>query len=309
MSAYYNEINAFAAQWLRNLIEEDLIAPGVVDERSIEDVSPDDLREFTQCHYFAGIGIWSWALRRAGWEDTRPAWSGSCPCQPFSQAGKGAGFADERHLWPHFFYLIQKRRPPAIYGEQVASPDGLAWLDTVQTDLESQGYAFAAFDLCGAGFGSPDIRQRLFWVAYSDHARLEGRAVSGECAAECAIGAGSVVSGMEQPHGQRWERGQIPTPGGIDYGAHARWAEGKHGFIRPDENSIAGTTRPGPVNGFWRAADWLGCTDNKLRPVEPGTFPLVDGYSNRMELLRAYGNAIKAPVAIEFIQAAMECMP
>ncbi|MEY6762944.1 DNA cytosine methyltransferase, partial [Kluyvera ascorbata] len=56
MSAYYNEIDPFAAQWLRNLIASGHIAPGEVDERSIEDVTPDDLRGFTQCHFFAGIG-------------------------------------------------------------------------------------------------------------------------------------------------------------------------------------------------------------------------------------------------------------
>ena len=98
--AYYNEFNPYAAQWLRNLIDAGLIAPGDVDNRSIEDVTPADLLGYTQCHFFAGIGVWSAALRGAGWADDRPVWTGSCPCQPFSSAGKGAGFADERHLWP-----------------------------------------------------------------------------------------------------------------------------------------------------------------------------------------------------------------
>nr|WP_232357146.1 DNA cytosine methyltransferase [Burkholderia contaminans] len=88
------------------------IAPGDVDERSIEDVRPDDLRAYDQCHFFAGIGVWSHALRRAGWTDDRPVWTGSCPCQPFSAAGKGLGFDDERHLWPAWYWLIGERRPP-----------------------------------------------------------------------------------------------------------------------------------------------------------------------------------------------------
>lgn len=165
MTAYYNEINPTAAQWLRNLIAGGHIAPGVVDERSIEDVTPDELREFTQCHFFAGVGVWSYALRLAGWPDNKPVWTGSCPCQPFSQAGKGAGFDDERHLWPAFFHLISERRPNVVFGEQVASKDGLAWLDLVQTDLEATGHASGAVDLCAAGVGAPHIRQRLFWVA------------------------------------------------------------------------------------------------------------------------------------------------
>lgn len=91
MTAYYNEIDPHAAQHLRNLIDAGHIAPGVVDTRSIEDVTPNDLKGFRQCHFFAGIGGWSLALRRAGWPDDRPAWTASCPCQPFSAAGKDLG--------------------------------------------------------------------------------------------------------------------------------------------------------------------------------------------------------------------------
>ncbi|WP_220709009.1 DNA cytosine methyltransferase, partial [Citrobacter portucalensis] len=132
-AAYYNEIDPFAAQWLRNLIAGGHIAPGEVDERSIEDVTPDDLRGFTQCHFFAGIGAWSHSLRLAGWPDDKPVWTGSCPCQPFSAAGKGDGFADERHLWPHFFHLISEHRPQHVFGEQVASGNANTWFDLVQT--------------------------------------------------------------------------------------------------------------------------------------------------------------------------------
>ncbi len=114
--AWYNEISPFAAQWLRNLIAAGHIAPGDVDGRSIEEVNPDDLRDYTQCHFFAGIGVWSYALRKAGWPDDKPVWTGSCPFQPFSAAGRGGWFDDKRHLWPAFHWLISQCRPEYVFG-------------------------------------------------------------------------------------------------------------------------------------------------------------------------------------------------
>ena len=172
--AYYNEIDPYAAEWLRSLIRSGHIADGIVDERSISDVRPDELQEFTQCHFFAGIGVWSYALRAAGWEDDRPVWTGSCPCQPFSGAGNRKGMADKRHLWPHWFHLIEQCRPSTVFGEQVASKDGLGWIDLVQADMEGADYAIGAFDLCSAGFGAPHIRQRLWFVADTDDTRRQG---------------------------------------------------------------------------------------------------------------------------------------
>ena len=118
---YYNEFDPFAAAWLRELMKAGLIPEGDVDERSIVDVLPSDLKGYTRCNFFAGVGGWELALRLANWPDDAEIWTGSCPCQPFSMAGKRRGEADERHLWPVFFGLIRECRPAVVIGEQVSA--------------------------------------------------------------------------------------------------------------------------------------------------------------------------------------------
>ncbi|ENY5385912.1 DNA cytosine methyltransferase [Klebsiella pneumoniae] len=310
-SAYYNEIDPFAAQWLRNLIAAGHIAPGEVDERSIEDVTPDDLRGFTQCHFFAGIGVWSHSLRLAGWPDDRPVWTGSCPCQPFSAAGKGDGFADERHLWPHFFHLISERRPQHVFGEQVASGNANTWFDLVQADLEGVGYAFGLVPFTSAGIGAPHIRERAYWVANAGSGRYDRRtsAAGQETRAGAGIAIGVGIGGLGNANVARLEGlSGNDCPAGREGATGPAAAPGFH--LRTLE-----------VNGFWRDADWLLCRDGKWRPVEPGTFPLVNGSaarmgrvepgvarvasSNRVGRLKGYGNAINAQAAAAFIRAYM----
>ncbi|EJM3831695.1 DNA cytosine methyltransferase [Salmonella enterica subsp. enterica serovar Kiambu] len=302
-TAYYNEIDPFAAAWLRNLIDAGCIAPGVVDTRSVEEVTANDLKGFTQCHFFAGIGVWSYALRCAGWPDSRPVWTGSCPCQPFSQSGKRWGFNDPRHLWPTWCQLIKKCAPYVIFGEQVASKDGLTWFDAVQFDLEKAEYAVAVVDLCAAGFGAPHIRQRLFWVADAAYKQHQ----------EC-------LPGREESHCP--QSGRSPAeltgyclPDGLAHtnnDSSKRRLPGREDSPREVINGSAGcgSTDSGtcPVNGYWRDADWLFCRDGKWRPVKPGLKPLVNGTPGRVGQLRAYGNAIVVPVAEAFIRAYMEAV-
>ncbi len=332
MTAFYNEIDPQAAQTLRNLIDAGHIAPGVVDERSIEDVRPDELMGYEQCHFFAGVGVWSYALRRAGVPDHARVWTGSCPCQPFSTAGEGAGFADERHLWPAFFHLIEQCGPGLVLGEQVASVDADPWIDLVCADLERLGYAVGASAFPAAGVGAPHLRDRLYWVAHTPGTQLEGigpgrnpRPGRQGTAVERGGQDGWVANAAGRGFG---EFGSALVAGDVrhaDGGGHASGGVGDSECIGPQGSSYAASGarvgeartqpagagsdgRPGPVNGHWRAADWLFCRDGFWRPVEPGTFPLAYGAAERLGRLRGYGNAIVAPAATAFIEVVREAL-
>lgn len=284
--AYYNEIDPYAAQWLRNLIAGGHIAQGEVDERSIHEVQPQDIIEFLQCHFFAGIGGWSLALRIAGWPDDKPVWSGSAPCQPFSVAGKGEGASDERHLWPEFFRLIRECKPRVIFGEQVEAAINHGWLDLVQDDLEGEGYSFGAVGLPAASVGAPHIRQRLWFVADANENGLR----------ESAIG---------EFHHDEHHVESCSNPISM---ADAN-DEGLQGWGGVQE--CGGQVHPGSgcVAGFWSDAIWLPCRDGKERPAKPSIFPLAHGLPGRVGQFRAYGNAIVPQVGAEFVKAYMECRP
>lgn len=322
--AFYNENNKQAADWLRELMHEQLIPPGVVDERSIGDVSADDLRGFDQVHFCAGIGVWPYALRCAGWEDDRPVGTGSFPCQPFSAAGKGAGFADPRHIWPDGHRIIRDARQQGqrwtdcFFGEQ--APTAGAWIDLVRSDLEAIGYAFGSPDLPAAGFGGAHIRQRFYWVAdahnaerWADHAprhvgdwpsagRVQGPGDLAERSplSWLANAYGRHASAERQQRGG--EHGQQPQDGSAGWVVHTESISGRSGL----REGGALIHRVKPSDPSTNDPDWLLCADGLLRPVEAGTFPLAHEAPARLGRLRGYGNALDAEVATNFVGAFMD---
>jgi DNA (cytosine-5)-methyltransferase 1 len=317
MTTYYNENDPFAAAWLRKLMKEGLIYDGEVDERSIADVRAADLRGFTACHFFAGIGGWDHALDRAGWPAERKVWTGSCPCQPFSLAGQQNGFDDERHLWPVWRNLIEECRPATVFGEQVAS--ATQWLGLVRGDLEAMGYAVGAIPIEAASAGAYHLRNRYWFVADADGGQSGARRgdageVRGISQAQRQPEHGAAVSGgsctkhrggvadadLARPQGRPLlsERaGQRPAgANGVEHATVVAERE-------PDDESHAvatgGQARPVPGG----AGAWVIGADGKARRVEPGIRLLAHGIPNRVGLLRGFGNAIDPRPAQAFIEA------
>ena len=264
MKVLYNEIDPFAADWLERLVAAGSIPPGIIDRRSICDLSPDDVRSYRQVHFFAGIGVWAYALGQAGWPEDRQCWTGSCPCQPFSGAGRKQGFDDERDLWPVWAELIRACEPTVVFGEQVTGPAGRTWLARVSDDLRDQRFDVGAADLPGAGVGAPHGRPRHFFVG----ARLgHSTGVHEKRNRTVAV----KIEEQEQPHRRAGALGE------------------RHS-----------------MDSFWADADLAGCRDGWRRPVEPGTRPVAPRTATHMGRMRAYGNAIVAPVAETFIRSFLE---
>jgi len=326
VSAVYNEIDPYACEWLEHLIDAKQIAPGRVYGRSIAALHGVDVSGPGQRHFFAGIGGWSYALRLAGWPDGVSVWTGSCPCQPFSIAGHGGGITDVRHLWPEWFRLIAQCRPAILFGEQVASGPGLAWLDAVFADLEGAGYACAAADLSAASVGAPHIRQRLYFVAYARGVsrRLlapqrepggampeivgggEARGVADSASKRAARDRGRGRARVADSHGAARGMGDPGVDGDRQHARELHGDEAQHAQ-RPAVGDHA-SIDAGAARDPWAGCEWVECADGKSRPVEPGTFPLAHGTASRVGQLRAYGNAIVPQLAAAFIVAALDAI-
>lgn len=326
MKTYYSEIDQGCCDRLSNLMDEGLIMPGKIDNRSIADVNPDDLTGFQRVHLFAGIGGWDLALQQAGWPEERPVWSGSCPCQGFSSAGKGGGVNDPRHLWPEMFRLIEACQPEIVFGEQVSgkkvtgklfSPEAFerldqaaaravrdqdkdAWLRIVQADLEGAGYALGGLTFPACGIGAPMLSQRLYWVAEANGKQADSANERGLYAKSCSSGT---VNQLDQTkahregsfNGQPGEgRRQKEQAGGSGFpcelapSSSERSSEQQGQWNEPQGFAkTGGADRPAPTAGFWKDPDWIFCQDDKFRPTEPGYEPLAYGVPGKLEQMRS----------------------
>ena len=311
MKAYYNEFEPKTAAWLRELIKMGVIADGEVDERSIIDVEASDLRGFKQHHFFAGIGVWSYALRNAGWSDDTPVCTASLPCQPFSVAGNQLGKKDERHLLPHFLELVRECGFNTIFGEQVKAAIRHGWLDDLQTLMEREDYTMGHCILGAHSVNAAHQRQRLFWVAHSISKR------------------------QKRQRGKRQEgTSKHCKASGLGYTQHdGHFASEESGsnetsiFDSEKESNSASefkrTSTSTSISSITSGVDWLQCKDGKRRPIKPCIESLVTGLARgvvyrggpinanatsyaRAIRLKGYGNAINADVAREFITAYMD---
>lgn len=330
-AVYYNEFDNNAADWLENLILSGDLPDGVVDRRSIVDVQPSDLHGFNACHFFAGVGGWPLALRMAGVPDDFRVWTGSPPCQPFSNAGKQKGRSDDRHLAPVWCRLVKECRPSILFGEQVENAIKKHWLDDLYDQLEMADYAVGSAVLPGGIIGAPHRRERIMFGAHRLDVPDSDVEDWGAFVRQFGQTAGGQVEewpDVTQPW-EPWRATHDVLRSLADANGIGREGIGADRHPERREGQDVGSHRLRGGTGIqddhaahympWGVVDWVCGGDGKWRPIEPGLAPLVNGFSeivgpgkseilrlaraNKNIRLKGYGNAIIPALAAEFIRA------
>ena len=187
--------------------------------------------------------------------------AGGFPCQPHSVAGKRKGAEDDRNLWPEYLRIVREVKPRYVLGENVLGIVS-TYIDTVLSDLESEGYTCTTFNIPAVAFDAPHRRERIFVVAYTISHRSQG-------SRENRKTTGQV--GLCSRERSNKEQGVFPNPKGI------------HG-IRSQKDK--------PINiqesGGLRGGPWT---------VEPDVGRVAHGIPSRVDRLRGLGNAVVPQVA------------
>jgi len=215
--------------------------------------------------YWPGVPIWE-DVRNVTKESLEKAGiravdliSGGFPCQPFSVAGKRRGKADDRYLWPEMFRVISEVRPAWVLGENVANFVNMG-LDDALSDLEGIGYETQAFVIPACAVGAPHRRDRVFIVAYTESSK-DGRF---NCAELFKRGTRLEFASSNQRCTKNKSCKNV---------AHSTRQ-------LPHGGRDARTTRRNePANSSW----WT---------VEPNVGRVAHGIPNRVDRLKALGNAV-----------------
>ena len=212
-----------------------------------------------------------------------PADSLGFPCQPFSHAGKRKGTEDDRHLWPEMLRIIKEIQPHFIVGENVCGfitwNDGLVF-EQVFSDLENEGYEVTAFVLPACAINAPHRRDRVWIVANAKSNRWSRRNLK-----RSEIGKRSISNLPEKRSSIRSEyqgccRERISPDFDEFNGNHSGFRTSKISQLK--EAGIFETER-------WKTQSPI-CGIN-------------DGISNRLDRIKALGNAIVPQVAYQIFKA------
>jgi len=194
--------------------------------------------------------------------------TGGYPCQPFSLAGARKGHDDHRHLWPEMLRVIAQARPTWVVAENVTGHITMG-LDTVLTDLESEGYAARAVVIPACGINAPHRRDRV-WIMANTQGLHDRRS-----------------------HTNPNQR-QKQKPGNRSCATNVA----NTNAARPQEREIFARRKSQARSTHERQAaeraDWW--------PTEPGVGRVANGVPSRVDRIKGLGNAIVPQVAFQILK-------
>lgn len=189
------------------------------------------------------------------------------PCQPFSHAGKRKGADDPRHLWPDVARVIRETQPRALVLENVQGHITKG-LQEVLEEITELGFDAEWGVYSAAQAGLPHRRNRLFILAYSRSGGLEVLRGSG------------LLDGVRAAQRDDAD-GCYESVADTD----SKGSQGRDGS--QPEGPDQWTVRPlGPED------DWSDVPEYLWPATQSNICGVPDGLSNRVDRLRALGNAV-----------------
>ncbi len=218
---------------------------------------------------------------------------GGFSCQPFSVAGNKKGKDDSRYMWPEFSRLVGEVRPRWVMAENVPEILHIA-VDDVCADLERQGYKVGIWDFEAAAVGAKHRRERIFFVAHTDNPRLSGSKQPGELRAQ--------AEGRITPEPERSGSSYVPNPDKIRCDMRGFEGQGIHG----EKSALNEADTGREVIASARQPEHIitGCCG--MWESEPSVDRVVNGLPNRVDRLKALGNAVVPQQAYPIFRAIME---